>query len=120
MLTLAQVKAHLKLDAAEGPEDDLLGLYLSTAVATFEHISKRRFPEPDEPTVPVLVGAATVPAFVDPAVLKPRQQLVATQWLLLTLGHWYENRGTVAVGLNLTEVPQTAAMLMNILREPTL
>jgi len=66
------------------------------------------------------VGAATVAAFVDPAVLTPREQLLGAQWLLLTLGHWYENRSTVAVGLNVTEVPHTAGMLMNILREPTL
>ncbi|MGI4736323.1 MAG: head-tail connector protein [Janthinobacterium lividum] len=120
MLTLAQVKTHLKLDAAEGPEDDLLRLYLSTAVATFEHTSKKRFPEPDEPTAPVQVGAATVAAIARPAVLTGREQLLGVQWLLLTLGHWYENRGTVAVGLNVTEVPHTAGMLMNILREPTL
>ncbi|MVN78925.1 hypothetical protein GO988_21560 [Hymenobacter sp. HMF4947] len=120
MLTLAQVKAHLKLDAAEGPEDDLLRLYLSTAVATFEHTSKKRFPEENEPTTTVLVGAAMLAVFVDPTVLTAREQLIGVQWLLLLLGHWYENRGSVAVGLNVTEVPQTCKALMNILREPTL
>jgi len=120
MLTLAQVKAHLKLDLADSQEDDLLGIYLSTAVATFEHTSKKRFPAEDEPTEPLPVGVTTVPVFVDPTVLSPREQLMGVQWVLLTLGHWYENRATVAVGLNVTEVPHTAKMLMNLLREPTL
>jgi hypothetical protein len=53
-------------------------------------------------------------------VLSPDEQAMADQYILLTLGHWYENRGTVAVGLNVTEVPFTAQLLMNSLREPTL
>ena len=41
-------------------------------------------------------------------------------WVLLTLGHWYENRQSVAVGLNVSEVPHTARQLMNLIREPSL
>jgi hypothetical protein len=46
MLTLADVKAHLKLDPADISEDALLTGLLAAAVGTFRTISKRRWPVP--------------------------------------------------------------------------
>lgn len=124
--TLAQVKAHLKLAASASDEDSLLAGYLASAVGAFKVASKRRWPEAGDVVLTVVTDATTVPittkevGYADPAVLGPDEQPMAYQWLLLTLGHWYENRQTVAVGLNVTEVPATAQMLMKLLREPTI
>lgn len=126
MLTLAQLKAHLKLDAADPAEDALLGDYLATALAAFFAESKRRRAVVGEPAVVRVTDPTAAPPvtefvrYVDPAVLSPAEELIAGQWLRLTLGHWYENRQSVAVGLNVAEVPLTAQKLMNLLREPTL
>lgn len=128
-LTLATVKVHLKLDPAATDEDALLGAYLRAAVGTFRTVSKRRWPEANEP-VDVLVetDTSTVPAtvtttvlrYTDHRVLNADEQAMAESWLLLTLGHLYENRQSVAVGINLTELPLANQYLMNLLREPTL
>ena len=126
MLTLAQVKTHLRLDLAATDEDVLLSGYLAAATGMFRTESKRRWPALGEPALAVASDPATNPptlAFVryaDPAVLSPDEQAMADQYVLLTVGHFYENRQTVVVGLNVTEVPATAQKLMNILREPTL
>ena len=126
MLTLALVKAHLKLDPADTSEDALLSVYLTAATGTFLTVSKRRWPEVGEPTLAKASDPTTEPptlvfvAYVDPAALSPNEQAMATSYILLTVGHLYENRQTVIVGVNVTEVPQTAQMLMNILREPTI
>lgn len=42
------------------------------------------------------------------------------QALLLTVGHWYEYRQNVVVGLNIAEVPQTAQMILGLHREHVL
>lgn len=126
MLTLAQVKAHLKLDPTATDEDELLTGYLAAARGAFRTESKRRWPAEGEPALVKVTDPEAEPptavfvGYVDPAVLSEDEQAIAGQWLLLTLGHWYENRQTVAVGLNVTEVPHTAKMLMNLLREPTI
>ena len=126
MLTLAQAKAFLKLDPAVGPEDALLTDLLAGVLATFRVNSKRRWPATNELAITVAVDPLAVPIvyvfvrWADPAVLSTDEQATASQWLRLTLGHWYENRQSVAVGLNVTEVPHTATMLMNLLREPSL
>ena len=126
MLTLAQVKTHLKLDLAATDEDALLSGYLAAALGQFRTESKRRWPEVGEPVLAKASDPAAVPPtlvfvrYIDPAVLSPDEQAMADQYQLLTVGHWYENRQTVVVGLNVSEVPATAKMLMNILREPTL
>lgn len=128
-LTLATVKVHLKLDPADVSEDALLTGYLRAAVGTFRTLSKRRWPEQNEP-VDVLVSTdtSTVPAtvtttvlrYTDFAVLNADEQAMAESFLLLTLGHLYENRQSVAVGINLTELPLGCQYLMNMLREPTI
>jgi hypothetical protein len=126
MLTLDPVKTHLKLDPADKSEDVLLTGYLAAALGTFRTESKRRWPVVGEPVLATASDPTKNPPelqfarYVDPAALNPDEQAMADQYILLTLGHWYENRGTVTVGLNVTEVPQTAKMLMNLLREPTL
>ena len=126
MLTLVAAKAHLKLDPADTSEDVLLQGYLAAALGTFRTVSKRRWPDIGEPVLAKASDPATTPPtlafvrYVDHTVLSPDEQAMADKYILLTLGHWYENRGTVAVGVNLTEVPQTAQLLMSILREPTI
>jgi hypothetical protein len=126
MLALDLVKTHLKLDLAAADEDALLSGYLAAAEGTFLTVSKRRWPEVGEPALAKASDPTTVPPtlvlvrYVDPAALSPNEQAMAVQYILLTVGHWYENRQTVIVGVNVTEVPATAQMLMNILREPTL
>ena len=126
MLTLTEVKAHLRLDPADTSEGAQLALYLKGALGTFRTQSKRRWPVEGEPVLVRVTDPTTDPptavvlGYVDPAVLSEDEQAIAAQWLLLTLGHWYENRQTVIVGVNVTEVPHTAKMLMNLLREPTL
>jgi hypothetical protein len=92
----------------------------------FLTMSKRRWPEVGEPALAKASDPATVPPtlvftrYLDPAALSPNEQAMADQYILLTVGHFYENRQTVIVGVNVAEVPQTAQMLMNNLREPTL
>jgi len=126
MLTLDLVKTHLKLDLAATDEDALLSGYLAAATGMFRTQSKRRWPAVGEPVLAVASNPATNPptlvfsSYVDLAALSPDEQAMADQYILLTVGHWYENRQTVIVGVNVAEVPQTAQMLMNILREPTL
>jgi len=126
MLTLDDAKAHLKLDPADTSEDVLLQDYVDSVQAAFEIESKRRWPAPGEPALVTVTDPTTTPpttkfvGYVDPAVLSENEQKAAGQWLRLVLGHWYENRGSVTVGLNVTEVPQTAKMLMNLVRVPTL
>lgn len=126
MLTLPDVKAHLKLDPEDLTEDVLLTGYLAAAVGTFRTLSKRRWPDMGEPVLAKASDPTTTPPtlvfvrYVDHAALSPDEQAMADQYLLLTLGHWYENRGTVTVGVTLTEVPHTAQLLMSILREPTI
>ena len=126
MLTLAQVKTHLKLDLAATDEDVLLQGYLAAARGMLLTLSKRRWPEVGEPALAKASDPAAVPpllvfvSYLDPAVFSPDEQAMADQYILLTVGHWYENRQTVIVGLNVSEVPGTAQLLMNILREPTL
>lgn len=126
MLTLAQVKTHLKLDLTATDEDVLLSGYLAAALGLFRTESKRRWPVVGEPALAAASDPTKAPpelqfiSYVDPAALSPDEQAMADQYVLLTVGHFYENRQNVVVGLNVSEVPGTAKMLMNILREPTL
>jgi hypothetical protein len=126
MLDLALVKTHLKLDLTATDEDALLSGYLAAATGMFLTVSKRRWPDVGEPALAKASDPTIVPPtlvfvrYVDPAALSPNEQAMADQYILLTVGHFYENRQTVVVGVNVTEVPATAQMLMNILREPTI
>jgi hypothetical protein len=126
MLTLDLLKEHLKLAPDDTTEDALLKAYLAAAVGMFKVESKRRWPVIGEPALAVAKDPEANPPelvfvrFVDHVALSPDEQAMASQYLLLTLGHWYENRGSVSVGVNVTEVPDTAKALMKLLREPTL
>jgi hypothetical protein len=114
-LTLDQVKAHLKLSPSATDEDSLLvDIYLPAALGAFNVESKRRWPKEQEPT------DADTGAYLDENVLTEDEQGVAKAWLLLTLGHLYENRASVFVGINFTELPLGCASLMNLIRVPTL
>lgn len=54
--------------------------------------------------------------YTAPAQLPPEFR----QWLLLMVGHWYENRTPLVIAVNTAEVPLSAKYLMNLIREPTL
>lgn len=116
MLTLDQVKTHLKLVLADTSEDELLGLYQGAAEGTFRQLSKRRWPATGEPTDPA------TGAYVDEAVLNADEQAMALQWLLLAIGHWYENKQEVVTDTRVASirVPMACDFLMGILRTPTL
>ncbi|MGY3091088.1 hypothetical protein ACVWYF_004152 [Hymenobacter sp. UYAg731] len=128
MLTLDQVKAHLRLSAVDTTEDATVGLYLASAQAAFKVESKRRWPEEGEPTITAVIDPAAVPlayrfiSFVDPAVLSPDEQAMALQWVLLAIGHWYENRQSVITDVRAVavKVPETCQKLMNLIRVPTI
>lgn len=114
-LTLAQVKVHLKLSPDPTSEDSLLAdIYMPAALGAFNKESKRRWPKDAEPTDPATGD------YLDENVLTEDEQAVGRAWLLLTLGHLYENRASVFVGVNLTELPLGTASLMNLIRVPTL
>lgn len=114
-LTLDQVKLHLKLSSSATEEDSLLvDIYLPAAVGAFAIESKRRWPKQAEPTDP------DTGAYLDENVLNEVEQGVARAWLLLTLGHLYENRASVFVGVTLTELPLGTRSLMNLIRVPTI
>ena len=126
MLTLDQAKAFLRIAPPDTAEDAALTAWLTGTLAAFRLESKRRWPAATEPYA-TSTNTSTTPAtvtvldyYADPAALSPDEQAVADQWLRFTLGHWYENRQTVAVGLNMSEVPETARKLMSLLRRPTL
>lgn len=123
MLTLDQAREYLKADAAD---DATITALLASLLPTFRAQSKRRFPEVGEPAVMAVVDPLADPLeyrfvrWVDPAVLSPDEAPMADQWLRFVLGHWYENRQSVAVGLSVMEVPDTANALMRHLRIPTI
>ena len=107
-LTLDQVKQHLRLDPTYTGEDALVSDYLVGGWALFLTESRRV----ESPAVPPLVP--------NPLELSADELAIARQWLRLLLGHWYENRQSVAVAMNAMEVPMTCQMLMKLLREPVL
>jgi len=124
MLTLDQAKAFLRVTSDEDDAD--IAAQLVTVQAAFRVESKRRWPAVGEPALTQVIDPDADPLafrfvrWADPVVLSPDEQELAGQWMRFTLGHWYENRQSVAVGLNVTEVPDTARRLMSMLREPTI
>ena len=126
MLTLDQAKAFLRIAPPDTAEDAALSAWLIGTLAAFRLESKRRWPIAAEPYATSTNTSTTPPTvtvldyYADSAALSPDEQAVADQWLRFTLGHWYENRQTVAVGMNMTEVPETARKLMSLLRRPTI
>ena len=126
MLTLDQAKAFLRIAAPDTGEDAALVAWLTGTLAAFRLESKRRWPIATEPYATRTDSSTTPPTvtvldyYADPAALSADEQAVADHWLRFTLGHWYENRQTVAVGLNMTEIPETARKLMSLLRRPTI
>lgn len=123
MLTTAEARAYLKADPAD---DATIAALLAALQPAFRVESKRRWADVGEPAVMAVVDPLAVPLtyrfvrWVDPAVLSPDEVPVAEQWVKFTLGHWYENRQSVAVGLTMNEVPDTATKLMKLLRSPTI
>ena len=113
-LTLDQVKQHLRLDPTYTGEYELVGDYLLAGWALFLTESRRV-------EAPAVAPAPTVPPTPpNPLELNTAEMAIARQWLRLLLGHWYENRQSVAVAMNVLEVPDTCQKLMKLLREPVL
>lgn len=107
-LSLDQVKLHLRLDPTYTGEDELVGDYLLAGWALFLTESRR------------VEAPAVAPAIPNPLELSADELAIARQWLRLLLGHWYENRQSVAVAMNVLAVPDTCQKLMKLLREPVL
>jgi hypothetical protein len=113
LLTLDQLKKHLKLDLADTSEDELLGAYLAAATAMFKVASKRTFP-PDTAPDP--------DALINPSVLSTDEVEIAKQWLRFMVAHLYENKQAVIADVRavVVELPLAAQYLMKLVREPTL
>ncbi len=76
IVTLDQVKVHLRLDASATAEDAYLKLLLSAAIRSIENETGHKI-------------AATWPS------LKEDDRTVVAQAALLLVGHWYINREAV-------------------------
>ena len=128
MLSLDQLKVHLKISPADTSQDSEVAGYLSAALGTFRKESKRRWPAEGEPAVLAVVDPLAEPvtyrfvSFVDPAVLSEDEQEMALQWVRLMVGHWFENRQDAVTDtrVQVAETPKACTYLMNLLRESTL
>ena len=129
MLSLDQLKAHLKLSLTDTGQDGELMGYLNAALGTFRKESKRRWPVEGEPRYTALgvVASSSAPVlvelgYIDPAVLSEDEQAMALQWLRLMVGHLYENRQDAVTDtrVQVAQTPKACTYLMNLLRDATL
>jgi hypothetical protein len=95
VVTLTQVKAHLRLGSSN-LEDDYLNILMAAAVRAIENATGRDI-------------IADAPAMAE------RDRAVAVQAALLLIGQWHANRE--ATGQNLTEMPLAITWLIAPLRK---
>jgi hypothetical protein len=114
-VTLGDAKAQCRIPLTDTAEDVLLQSYLVVAGAAFELLSKRRF----DAVIETDADGQPVP---DDTVLTDNERVIAGQWLLLTVAHFYENRQPVLSDVRAVsvKVPQTVDFLMDLIRVPTL
>lgn len=97
ILTLAEVKAHLRV-GSDNSEDDLITTYITAAREYVEGYQNRVYLSSDE-----AVEAETMTGIEKAACL-------------LLIGHWYENRQAVVLGTPPSEVPFAVKALLDIRR----
>ena len=94
LVTLEQVKMHLRLGASDR-EDAYLNILIGAARRAIENLTGRDIA-------------------VDVPTLDERDRDVVAQASLLLIGQWYSNRE--AVGVNVSEIPLAVQFLLNPLR----
>lgn len=97
-VALADLKAHLRLDAGATGEDTNLTALLIAARRVCEHDANRSF-----------------------ATLEPDDLAMARQAILLVAGHWYENREAASIDGRgaAAEMPLSACWLLQALWQPS-
>lgn len=91
-VALAQIKAHLRLDANATGEDDYLLALITAARRSVElHINR---------------------SMMTAGEMQPDDLRAACQALLLIVGHWYANREAVVVGSTATALPIAVEWLL--------
>ena len=92
MISLELVKHHLRLELDENNQDVYLSHLISSAVSAFEGTQNRTLLAADQ-TLPDPVGNAIL---LDASII---------QGALLLIGHWYNNRESVVLGISSAELP---------------
>lgn len=96
MISLAAVKAHLRVDGDD--EDELLQEYIDGAIGAFESWCNRTLVAAEDP-LPVPLGNAMH--------LKKNVQ----QGVFLLVANWYANRESAVVGLVVGDLPLSTMAL---------
>lgn len=100
MIDINLLKAHLKFDDDEYPDDEdiYLNHLIESAIDAFNNFSNRLLIAPD----------AELPDPVNNAIKLTKS---IEQGALLLIGHWYLNRESVVVGVTGAEVPLSTQTL---------
>ena len=98
ILTLAEVKTHLRVGSDDSAEGALIKTYITAARQYVEGYQNRVYLSSDE-----AVEAETMTGVEKAACL-------------LLIGHWYENRQAVVLGTPPSEVPFAVKALLDIKR----
>lgn len=92
MINLTLLKAHLRLEASETIEDVYLQHLIDTAIETFNSTQNRT----------LIAFDATLP---DPVGNTLKITMPILHGALMLIGHWYNNRESVVLGLSAAELP---------------
>lgn len=98
MIDIDLVKLHLRLEVDDDTEDAYLQHLIDSAVDAFCTFSNRT----------LVAGNATLP---DPVGNALKITNTILQGALLLIGHWYENRESVTVGVSGSELPMSTNRL---------
>lgn len=93
MISLELVKHHLKIELDDNSLDDYLNQLIGAAISEFEDGQNRTLYALDA-------------ALPDPIGNAIKINTTIIQGALLLIGHWFNNRETVVLGINPTELPQ--------------
>lgn len=98
MIDIDLVKLHLRLEADDDTEEGYLQHLIDSAVDAFCTFSNRT----------LIASNATLP---DPVGNTLKITNTILQGALLLIGHWYENRESVTVGVSGSELPMSTNRL---------
>lgn len=100
MLDLETIKQHVRLEPDFDDDNLLLDTYSGAAKRHVEHYTDRK-----------LYGTTSEQGYADdPTALLLDDEIIVA--MLLLIGHWYENREAVTVGVSTTETPMAVPMLL--------